>query len=268
MYQMKQMINADKIQVEAFLNARKDTTLFALGNIEQYGLEGDYRCYAWFCDKQLVACVCIFLEKYITAVLVDDADSELRGEIRTFIESNPHEDFAAFDMYFDTLNVEHLYTTISEKRIAKTDPHFLLDIQEISNVSFHILSEDSKDVEILAQLIAQIEGFDRHDIEDNKMMYQRATPPTGWTIYAKFDGEIVASATVTGISETTAVVTSVWVLQNARQKGIASQLIQRIQEQFVNSKRTLYIMYSNPKAAHIYLNNGFIEYGRGYIAEQ
>lgn len=268
MYELKQMTNADIPRVEAFLNARKDTTLFALGNIEQYGLENDYCCVAWLSDGEIVACVFNFIEKYLTAVLSERLDPKLYDQIREFIQATPHEDFAAFNMYFDALNIESDYSNMRYNNIAKTDRNFQLSVQELEGVTFQVLESDGKDLERLAYLITQIEGFDRGDVEDNKAMYRRTLPPMGYTLYAKLDGEIVGSATLAGISKTTAVVTSVWVLPHARKRGIAGQLIHRLQHAFLNENRVLYIMYSNPVAARIYLNNGFIEIGKGYIAEK
>lgn len=268
MYERKQMRNGDIPRVEAFLNARKDTTLFALGNIEKYGLENDYCCIAWLNDGEIVACVFNFMEKYLTAVLSEQLDPKLYDEIREFIRVTPHEDFAVFNMYFDALNIKSDYSNIRYNNIAKTDSHFQLNIQELDGVTFQVLESEGEDLDTLAQLITQVEGFDRDDVEENKAVYKRTLPPMGYTLYAKLNGEIVGSATLTGISKTTAVVTSVWVLPHARMRGIAGQLIHRLQDAFSSEARVLYIMYSNPAAARIYLNNGFSEIGKGYIAEK
>lgn len=267
MYIYKQLKNSDIPEVLKFLNDRKDYTLFSLGNIEQYGFENAYRGYAWYIDGKIVACVFNLLEKYITAVLAEDMSVEIRDDVRCFIESTPHEDFAAFAMYFDVLNMQSNYRKIRYNKIAKTQIGIQPLLKSIEGIEFCTLSQDD-DLEQLAHQITTIEGFERDDIEDNKEMYRRGMEPTGYTVYAKRANQIVGAASVVGISKTTGVVSSVWVVQEARNKGIANQLLHRIFQKFLNGNRTLYIMYSNPVAAHIYLKNGFVEYGRGYIADK
>lgn len=209
------------------------------------------------------------MEKYLTVVLKEDVSDHVCEEIKRYIAVTPHEDIAAFDMYFDRLRILAQYPDVICVKIAKTWGQFKIDVKEIDTVDFHILTPDDKeDIDELGLKLADVVEFDRQNVDENRKSYARSVLPEGLTVYAKIDNQIVGAASVTGISKTTAVVVSVWVLAEARQKGIAKQLIHRIHAQFSDGNRTIYIMYRNPIAAQIYLQNGFVEYGVGYIAQK
>lgn len=267
MYKVIQMTNEDIPRVEAFLNARKDTTLFALGNIEQYGLEKEYVCYSWIDgDDEIAACVFNFSHKYATAVLSENLPEFLLAEIRAFILKLEHEDISSFDIYFDTLEMAEYYSDIKDIHVAKTNHGFVLDCQEIPDVTFHVLTAENDDLNQLSVALTHVEDFQRFDVEVNKEIYRRSLE-RDYTLYAKLNGEPVGAASVTSVSKTTAVVTNVWVLPEARNRGIARQLIHRVQSEFLNGERTMYIMYADGStASRIYLNNGFTRCGKGYIA--
>lgn len=267
---MKILQNKDISQVLEFLNKHKHTSLFSIGNIETYGLEHIYEGYGFYEDTDLVGCVFIYARKHATAIFDEECTIETRNEMRNLLAQQEHSDFTACVSYFEPLNIGSLYSKLSDNtRLAKTQAVYHPLIKEIPNVTFHVLEvEDTQAIEGISRGLATIQEFGYFDVSQNKKTYQYATLPREWVIYAKEEDVYVASARVTGISETTAVIISVWVMKEYRGKGIARQMIQRIIQQFSNEIRDVYIFYSNPIAARIYLANGFEEFEHAVIAEK
>lgn len=243
---MKDMLNHEINNTKQFLHNNLKYCGFALGALD---IAGSIVRINVKQDK-IVCMYTIISEKYITYVVPSGCDKNYLVEM---IEDSLNYKFTSgtvigeysdiLDKYFD-LPSNHMNEVAS---ISNANSNANFCFTEHSEVKY--LREE--DIEIYTSAINTISEFKTQTFEEYKGVLTRASIVVVWE-----NDKIIAGSTITSVSDVNAVITSVFVVDGYRRKGLARKCVETLLAKYLQN-RTISIFFNNPNAKDLYLKLGF-----------
>ncbi len=231
----------------------KQTKMFILENLKRSGftygnlMNPQAVSYIKYNDqKQIIAMTNVLDNKYCTYLFPLHTAKSVVREVLDYMQGINHIGGTVTGDYFEIFSEYYQLpdNAVNEVATLNLTEEYKADCSEVVELT-------QEDVESYKRNIDKIKEFPSRSSESITQAFERS-----YVVGIKVDGEVVSSATLTAISDKTAVVVSVFTVPNYTGKGYASKCVSKLLKQYGNGRTTL-IFFSNPVAKQIYLNLGF-----------
>lgn len=239
------MIKVDQSNMEQakqFVIANLKRSGFTYGNLTHPQAES----YINIKDEQIVAMTNNLSGKYITYLFPENTTNEVVVSTIKDMQDKPHIGGTVTGDYYDIFSKYYSMPSNAVNEVAalelKQKPNY--DCEQVEQLTI-------EDAEQYKQSIDQIKEFPIRSLEAIEEAFDR-----NYVVGIKEDDQIVSAATLTSISDKTAVVVSVFTVPEAEGKGYATKCVSKLLNEYAKN-RTILIFFSNPIAKKVYLNLGF-----------
>ncbi|MGL4588765.1 MAG: GNAT family N-acetyltransferase [Mycoplasmatales bacterium] len=241
---MKEMTVENKQLVVEFVEKNIEKSLFIYGN-----LNGDDVLTKFLMrGEEIIGLFNLKSLKFMTFLVADDISKEELQLI--FAEASKYPHIGGTCVNIDQTMIEQFYEIKNKEQqseiatlVLNRNCKFTLS-SEVSLLDSRSVSE----VQEYTSAINQINEFDMYEFHDDDQQ----------KIYVyKQAGKIIGGATLSAISDKTAVVIGVFVLAEYRNQGIARKLMMTLLTANNEQERLISIFFNNPIAKRLYLELGF-----------
>ncbi|GGE79795.1 GNAT family N-acetyltransferase [Priestia taiwanensis] len=254
---IRTLVEADNEVVFAYLTQNPALNLFIIGDIEAFGYEQAFQeLWGEFTEDGLVKAV--LLRYHNTFIISAEGICDAEG-FASIIRSYEFDGFSGSE---DA--VAQLELLLPLEGFRKTDSYFA----ECTTAEHATLSTNTEEVQM-----ATLEDVDRI-IEVRKsikefniasdargMLQQSIETKTGRTYYIEQNGKMISLASTTAENSLSGMIVGVATVEEARQKGYVTHLLEHIIRDLIAEKKTLCLFYNNPSAGRIYKRLGFEDIG-------
>ncbi len=197
-------------------------------------------------NEQIVAMTNCLSSKYVTYLFPENTTDEVVIETIEYMQDKPHIGGTVTGDYYDIFNKYYSMPSNAVNEVAT------FELKHKPNYNFGQVERLTIEEAInYKQSIDRIKEFPIRSLESIKEAFER-----NYVVGIKEDDKILSAATLTSISDKTAVVVSVFTVPEAEGKGYATKCISKLLNEYAEN-RTILIFFSNPIAKKVYLNLGF-----------
>lgn len=217
-------------------NINRSSFLYANISNETQKTFGLYR------QDELVGLFNIVYDKYITYLFSENATISEVKQILDFAQDIPHIEGTVvgeyeyhFEQYYEKFKVNEIATlSLKENNPFK----FSSRVQPLTPEYYQTYIDTVTKIFDTNQTVDDIKDLNKYYIivDDNK---------------------IISGCTLTSISEKTAVITTVFTVEECRNQGLAKECISHLLAENCEYDREIMLFFTNPVAKNLYLNLGF-----------
>lgn len=233
----------------------KEVNEFVINNLQRsgfiYGNLNDIRSVSYILkrDGQIVSMANVLNDKYCTYLFpVGTSPEDVEYTIMQ-MKDKEHTNGTVIGEYYDILSK---YYSLPQNAINEVAS---LSVKDLTNF---LVDEEYKvdyitgeDVDDYKQAIDTISEFPNRSYELIEEAFSCSK-----VVCLKKENKIVSSASLTAISDKTAVITSVFTIKSEENKGYAKSCIRKLICEY-GKERMILIFFSNPIAKQMYLDLGF-----------
>ncbi len=238
------MIKVDNSNIDAakqFILKHLNRSSFMYGNL----LSSNSESYILSEDDKIIAMSNVIDSMYITYLFPQNTPDHI---IRTVIEFMSRIKHIGGTVTGDYLHIFKEYYNLPKNAINEV-AYINVESTECNNSNVQYIN--ASNASEYKKSIDQISEFNVRSIEELTKVIAN-----NQVVVIKEDNQIVSSATLNAISDKTAVITSVFTLEDYQSKGYAKACINQLLTDYALN-RTILIFFSNPIAKKLYLDLGF-----------
>lgn len=183
--------------------------------------------------------------QYVTYLFPEQTDTRTVRQVVEFMQDKEHIGGTVTGNYYDIFKEYYKLPVNAINEVAS------LQVQTNNYKSEWAQILTSADIPAYKQSLDTISQFQKRDLASVTESFKRSV-----TVGIKRDGKIVSAASLTAISDVTAVVTTVFTISGEEGKGYAKDCLHRLLADYA-SGRTILIFFTNPVAKGLYLSLGF-----------
>ncbi len=239
------MIKVDQTNIE-------QTKQFVINNLKRSGFiygnltHPEATSYIDIKDDKIVAMTNSLSGKYVTYLFPKNTNEQVIRETIEYMQNKPHIGGTVTGDYYDIFNEYYSLPNNALNEVAS------LSAESTKFSAKHARYATNEDVESYTSAINTIEEFSvTRTNESIKEMFSRSK-----TVLIKKDDKVISGATLSSISDKTAVVTGVFTVKGEEGKGYARDCMSKLLKDYAEG-RTILIFFSNPIAKKLYLSLGF-----------
>lgn len=238
------MVLVDNTNIERakkFIKGNLKRSGFMYGNL----LDSSAVSYILELGDEIVAMTNVLEDKYCTYLFPKDTPELIVRETIEFMADKKHTGGTVIGDYY---HIFKDYYKLSDNAINEVASLEVTNNQFQSEYAEYLTQEDIK---AYKQALDTITEFEYRTMEAVEESFKRSV-----TVGIKSGDTIVSAATLTAISDISAVVTGVFTIRSEEGKGYAKDCLGRLLKDY-GSNRTILIFFTNPVAKQLYLNLGF-----------
>jgi uncharacterized protein len=260
--EVRRLTAQDREELEALLDTEPGYSLFLRGNLEAFGIHGDFaRYWGAFEDGRMRATLMMVgcraavyaptgvAPGSLAEVMVDEGanfvmgradlvDALTTGDQRLVVQQRE----------------EHIFA-----KLAQTD---LREVLDAAPLLADVRRAEVRDLRALADLYTGAAGFEGA-ARDQVYRTMRGRVTTLRTHVALVEGEAVAAASTSAEARTAAMIGGVWTAPEWRGQGFSTAVVATLSRELLREGRRPYLFYrvDNVPAARVYTKIGFREIG-------
>ncbi|MCM3670357.1 GNAT family N-acetyltransferase [Mesobacillus maritimus] len=253
---IRKLTKHDDEIVMSFLGDEPSINLFIIGDLEAFGYETDFQeLWGEFTNTGELKAVLLRFHQSFIPYAKGSFDIEKFGEIMKSYSPKPilsgkQEIVEQFESLLEIAPGRKQVTYFAE---CRTD--YNLDTPQLPIQIARIT-----DVDQIMELRSTIDEFSLND-STRKMLIQAMETKTGRTYYLEESGKFIACASTTAENTMSAMIVGVCTYKNFRQRGLATEILQKMVKDVLNEGKILCLFYDNPAAGRIYKRLGFQDIG-------
>ncbi len=250
---IRKLTEKDRLEVLDYLYQSPSLNIFIIGDIEAFGFETDFQTiYAEFNElKDYLSVLLFYRENVVYYSHIDHFNLEWLNILKV----NKHKYFSGRMALIDLVYPHLTDFNYKEMFFAEAKNIDLIPSQNEHNIKKMI---SRKDAEKVYDLLCSIEEFgvkaqDKEYFIDGKLKALNM----GDTYYLEEDEITISTVAATAETTKNAMVIGVATLPLARNRGLASDLMIHLLNEYTKKNKYLCLFYDNPKAGAIYKRLGF-----------
>ncbi len=238
---MERVTASNYQQAEAFVLKHLKRSGFIYGNLSAESSES----YIYTKEDEILAMTNSFNGKYCTYLFPENTEQPVIEQVIKFMRNHGHIGGTVTGAYKQIFEQYYNLPSNCQNEVASLE-----GLSEPFKLDHRVQYIDSSYFEQYYNSIKTITEFKR-DEESTRTSLETST------VVASFKGDmIVSAASLTAISDKTAVVTSVFTHPEYRNQGHAKDCVKQLLNDYADG-RTILIFFSNPVAKQLYLHLGF-----------
>lgn len=266
---LKEAIVEDRKRIIDYVMGRKDTNIYFIADIEQYGLANDM-IRIFYSEKEGKFSL-VVLKYYGNYVFYSDKQDYLLSDLEEFIlEYN----CAVLSCNGD--DYEYAKELFSKYEAIICDMAKLTEIKKAntSNISVVAKSEDARAIVESTSSISEfkVPGVDvtseEYILDRTSKLIKAMNDGFHTHVIIKDKDKVVANANTSAVSSTSGVVGGVFTLPEYRNRGYAHDCVSNLCRSLLKANRTPILFYVNPVAAKIYKEIGFEDFDKWVVIKR
>jgi len=256
---IRQLSIKDNDSLMKYLQREPEYNIFIIGDIECYGWDKDYQqVWGEFENDKYVGVLLKYRENlvYYTHARRDlKPIVDLINTLEFDYINGKKEAVNGLEEYLLDYKSEDMYfCALREFTREDMDTSDVIKIDSIKDYIEHIKASESIE-EFSIKPHNKYEEMAKTKLNDSKNGFQS-------DYYIKEDNRIVSFASAVAESSTSAMVIGVGTLMEYRKRGLASKVMNKLCDEYLNNKnKSLCLFFDNPKAGKIYHRLGFKDIG-------
>ena len=249
----------DQSKLLEYLYQEPSYNIFQIGDIETFGFKENFlRIYGEFDDKKNI--ISTFL-RYRQSGIYYAKQNVFNHDYLEVFRKDPFNVISGKDSLMDLIE-PHLNNFKKHSTFFCSANQIKDKIKMISH-PIHVL-KTKEDCEKLYYFMSTINEFKHHiGRKDDYVEGKLKSIQMGTTLFIEVNNQIVSTVATTAETKMNAMVVSVATAPYYRHKGLATSLLQKLMDVYINKKnKSLCLFYDNPNAGKIYLSLGFKTIGK------
>lgn len=253
---IRRLTKEDEQDVLAFLYEEPEINLYIIGDIKNFGFNGDDQAiYAEFKSDDYYAVLsrnASHIVYYAKETDFNKAWVPIINQFDYLFISGKAPLIKAMAPHFPSLMMDKLEFMKSTTFIKDDDVSY-------TDIKFLKTKKDAEKVYALLNQIEELESVKKKSKEEFLTYLLDNSGDNGTTVYIEANDLVIASASAVGETKKTAMIVGVATHEDYRQQGLGKTVLHYLVDLYVNQKKkTLCLYYDDPRAGALYEQLGFV----------